>query len=592
MIKIKNITVKNFMSVGNQTQAIDFDKGELTLVLGENLDLGGDGNGSRNGTGKTTIVNALSYAIYGNALTNIKRDNLINKINNKGMLVTIDFEKNGVEYSIHRGRKPNVLKFVVNGTEQDPVEGDEAQGDSRETQKAIEDLFGMSHDMFKHILALNTYTEPFLSMKSNDQRNIIEQLLGITMLSEKAESLKEKMRINRDAINSENTRIETVKASNERIEQNIESLERKQRMWEDNKQQSIKELEQSISALEKIDIEAEIEAHKCWENFNDRKRSLDEAQRWMASITADNEKQEKLITKLDKEISDLKDHKCYACGQDVHDSKQEEILKDKQELLKEAAQQILTNETQYAEHSKVVNDIGELESCPATQYDSVEEAYNHRNTVESLQKELVQKSEEENPYLEQIDDLKETALQEVSFDTLNDLTKEKDHMDFLYKLLTNKDSFVRKKIIEQNLAYLNQRLTYYLAKVGLPHIVEFQNDLTVTITQLGQDLDFDNLSRGERNRLILSLSWAFRDVWESLYQSINLLFIDELVDSGMDSAGVESSIGILKKMTRERNKNVFLISHRDDLAGRVNHVLKVIKENGFTSYSNDVEIVQ
>ena len=592
MIKIKNITVKNFMSVGNQTQAIDFDKGELTLVLGENLDLGGDDSGSRNGTGKTTIVNALSYAIYGNALTNIKRDNLINKINGKGMLVTIEFEKDGVQYSIHRGRKPNVLKFSVNGTEQEPTDTDEAQGDSRETQKAIEDLFGMSHDMFKHILALNTYTEPFLSMKNNDQRMIIEQLLGITLLSEKAESLKEKMRLNRDAITTENTRIETVKASNERIEQNIESLERKQRMWEDTKQQSITQLEQSINALEKIDIEAEIEAHKCWENFNDKKRSLEEAQRLMANITADNEKQEKLIKKLDKEIADLKDHKCYACGQDVHDSKQEEILKEKEDQKQEAALQLLSNESQYEEHAKVVNDIGELESCPATQYDSVEEAYNHRNTVESLQKELSQKREETNPYLEQIDDLKETALQEVSFDTLNDLTKVKDHMDFLYKLLTNKDSFVRKKIIEQNLAYLNQRLTYYLAKVGLPHTVEFQNDLTVTITQLGQDLDFDNLSRGERNRLILSLSWAFRDVWESLYHGINLLFIDELVDSGMDSAGVESSIGILKKMTRERNKNVFLISHRDDLAGRVNHVLKVIKENGFTSYSNDIEIVQ
>ena len=592
MIKIKNITVKNFMSVGNQTQAIDFDKGELTLVLGENLDLGGDDSGSRNGTGKTTIVNALSYAIYGNALTNIKRDNLINKINGKGMLVTIEFEKDGVQYSIHRGRKPNVLKFSVNGTEQEPTDTDEAQGDSRETQKAIEDLFGMSHDMFKHILALNTYTEPFLSMKNNDQRMIIEQLLGITLLSEKAESLKEKMRLNRDAITTENTRIETVKASNERIEQNIESLERKQRMWEDTKQQSITQLEQSINALEKIDIEAEIEAHKCWENFNDKKRSLEEAQRWMANITADNEKQEKLIKKLDKEIADLKDHKCYACGQDVHDSKQEEILKEKEDQKQEAALQLLSNESQYEEHAKVVNDIGELESCPATQYDSVEEAYNHRNTVESLQKELSQKREETNPYLEQIDDLKETALQEVSFDTLNELTKVKDHQDFLYKLLTNKDSFVRKKIIEQNLAYLNQRLTYYLAKVGLPHIVEFQNDLTVTITQLGQDLDFDNLSRGERNRLILSLSWAFRDVWESLYHGINLLFIDELVDSGMDSAGVESSIGILKKMTRERDKNVFLISHRDDLSGRVNHVLKVIKENGFTSYSNDIEIVQ
>ena len=400
------------------------------------------------------------------------------------------------------------------------------------------------------------------------------------------------MRHNRDSIASENTKIETIKASNERIQQNIESLERKQRMWEDSKQQSITELEQSIAMLDKIDIEAEIEAHKCWEAFNDKKRKLEEAQRWMASITADNEKQEKTIIKLDKELTDLKEHKCYACGQELHDGKQEEILKDKESQKQEAALQIITNETQYAEHSKVVSDIGELEQCPVTQYDSVEEAYNHRNTVESLQKELDQKKLEENPYAEQIKDLQDTALQEISFDDMNELTKIKDHMDFLYKLLTNKDSFVRKKIIEQNLAYLNQRLTYYLAKVGLPHIVEFQNDLTVIITQLGQDLDFDNLSRGERNRLILSLSWAFRDVWESLYHGINLLFIDELVDSGMDSAGVESSIGVLKKMTRERNKNVFLISHRDDLAGRVNHVLKVIKENGFTSYSNDVEIVQ
>jgi DNA repair exonuclease SbcCD ATPase subunit len=209
-----------------------------------------------------------------------------------------------------------------------------------------------------------------------------------------------------------------------------------------------------------------------------------------------------------------------------------------------------------------------------------------------LKKELASKTSETNPYTEQITELKATALQEVSWDTVNELTRVKDHQDFLLKLLTNKDSFVRKRIIDQNLAFLNQRLTYYLAKIGLPHIVEFNNDLTVIITQLGQDLDFDNLSRGERNRLILSMSWAFRDVWENLYQSINLLFIDELVDSGMDSAGVESAIAVLKKMTRERDKNVFLISHRDDLAGRVNQVLKVVKENGFTNYSTDIEIIE
>ena len=150
----------------------------------------------------------------------------------------------------------------------------------------------------------------------------------------------------------------------------------------------------------------------------------------------------------------------------------------------------------------------------------------------------------------------------------------------------------RKKIIDQNLAYLNNRLTYYLDRLGLPHSVVFKNDLAVEITQLGQDLDFDNLSRGERNRLILGLSWAFRDVWEGLYQNINLLFVDELIDSGMDTAGVESSLAVLKKMGRERDKNIYIISHKDELQGRVNNVLKVVKENGFTSYANDVEVVE
>jgi len=591
MIKIKDITVKNFMSVGNQTQAINFDKGELTLVLGENLDLGGDDSGSRNGTGKTTIVNALSYAIYGSALTNIKRDNLINKINGKGMLVTINFEKDNIAYKIERGRKPNILKYTVDGEEHEES-ADESQGDSRQTQKVIEDLFGMSHDMFKHLVALNTYTEPFLALKNNDQRAIIEQLLGITLLSEKADALREEMKRNKDAMGTENTRIETVKISNEKIQQNIESLERKQRMWNDSNQETIDQFEKSITILQEMDIEAEINAHKCLEEYNKQKSQLAEATRWIASIEADDSKQEKTISKLDNEIKLLEEHKCHTCGQELHDEKQAEILKAKEDQKKEAALQIITNSSQLTEHLDVVNSIGELASCPPTQYDTLEQALGHKNTVDGFVKDLQSKKDETNPYSEQITELQDTAIQEVSFDLLNELTKVKDHQEFLYKLLTNKDSFVRKKIIEQNLAYLNQRITFYLSKIGLPHIVEFQNDLNVTITQLGQDLDFDNLSRGERNRLILSMSWAFRDVWESLYHSINLLFIDELVDSGMDSAGVESSIGILKKMTRERSKNVFLISHRDDLTSRVNHVLKVIKENGFTSYSNDVEIVE
>jgi len=591
MIKIKNLTVKNFMSVGNQTQAIDFDRGQLTLVLGENLDLGGDDSGARNGTGKTTIINGLSYAIYGNALTNIKKDNLVNKINGKGMLATVTFEKDGIEYHIERGRKPNLLKFSVNGQEQELDDLDESQGDSRETQKAIEEMFGMTHEMFKHLVALNTYTEPFLSMKAADQRSIIEQLLGITLLSEKAENLKEQVKQTKDAIATENTRIETIKISNEKIQQSIESLERKQKLWEDQKEKALENLRKSIDILGTIDIDQEIINQRALIEWNKNKKEHDNLTAMIAKQVTTFEKEQKTLDKLEKELNLLADHKCHSCGQDLHDEKHESMVSTKPKQLEDSTNSVNEHQKELDTLKEALGLLGELNACPQVSYDNLEEALNHKNTLSGLEKDITIKEAETNPYAEQIDDLKNTAVQEIDWEAVNELTKLKDHQEFLYKLLTNKDSFVRKRIIDQNLAFLNQRLTYYLDKIGLPHIVEFQNDLSVIITQLGQDLDFDNLSRGERNRLILSLSWAFRDVWENLYQPINLLFIDELVDSGMDSSGVESSIAVLKRMTRERNKNVFLISHRDDLTSRVNHVLKVIKENGFTSYSNDVEIV-
>ena len=591
MIKIKTLTVQNFMSVGNQTQAIDFDKGHLTLVLGENLDLGGDDGGARNGTGKTTIVNGLSYAIYGSALTNIKKDNLINKINSKNMLVTCTFEKNGVEYHIERGRKPNLLKLTVNGHEQTPEDADESQGDSRETQKEIEKLFGMSHDMFKHLVALNTYTEPFLSMRSNDQRSIIEELLGITLLSEKAENLKEQIKFSKDEIQQETTRIDAVRASNERIQQSIESLERKQRLWEENKAQALEDIAKSISVLDHIDIDAEIENQKALAEWREHKREKDQLGKTIARMNTQIENDQRHLAKLQTELEKLAEHKCHSCGQDIHDEQHETMMTKKAEQVAEYQDRVDEQNRELADYAEALELLGELGDCPSVQYGTLEEALNHRATIEGLERELENKNTESNPYDDQIRELKESAVQVINWDTVNELTRIKEHQEFLYKLLTNKDSYIRKRIIDQNLAFLNQRLTYYLNRVGLPHLVEFQNDLSVIITQLGQDLDFDNLSRGERNRLILSLSWAFRDVWENLYHSINLLFIDELIDNGLDANGVENSISVLKKMTRERDKNVFLISHRDDLTNRVNQVLKVIKENGFTSYNTDVDIL-
>lgn len=590
MIKIKDLTVRNFMSVGNQTQAIDFNREKLTLVLGENLDQGGDDSGSRNGTGKTTIINALSYALYGQALTNIKKNNLINKTNSKNMLVTLHFEKDGIDYRIERGRSPNVLKFLINGREDKP--DDESQGDSRKTQEEISELLGMTHNMFKHIVALNTYSEPFLSMRTNDQRDIIEQLLGITILSEKADALKEKIRSIKAQITEETVKIEAIQTANSKIEQTINSLSTKQKAWNSKKKQDIDKLKRGLQELEHLDIEKELEAHELLANWTELNNQITALQKEKSTLENAVSRAEKSRRKVEKDMEDLKDATCYACGQELHADKKKEITDKKNKELEDAVAYQTEVTEKFNKVMEDLNAIGDINGKPSTFYETIKEAYEHQNNVASIQQALDSKQNEEDPYQSQIDELQQEAIQEIDWTPVNDLTNVKEHQEFLLKLLTNKDSFIRKKIIDQNLAYLNHRLTYYLDRLGLPHQVEFQNDLAVEITQLGQDLDFDNLSRGERNRLILGLSFAFRDVWESLYQNVNLLFIDELIDSGLDSAGVENALTVLKKIGREREKNIFLISHKDELVGRVNHILKVVKESGFTSYANDVDVVE
>jgi DNA repair exonuclease SbcCD ATPase subunit len=585
MITLKNITLRNFLSIGQVTQAVNFDRQELTLILGENLDLGGDG--ARNGTGKTSLIQALSYALFGVPINSIRKDNLVNRTNGKNMMVTLEFTVNGIDYKIERGRKPNILRFYVNSDLQKGV--DDAQGENKETQVAIERVIHMSSDMFKHIVALNTYSEPFLALKANEQRAIIEQLLGITLLSEKAEVIKGMVKDSKDDIQQEEFKVKAIEEANKRVKEQIDSTKRRQKLWKMKHDEDLERLAIDYQRLVTIDIAAELQAHKDLTTYNTKRKTIDDLNKFIARCIADEAKEEKLINKLTKEIVDLKNHTCYACGQEFHDQKHESVLDEKIKALQEASLQALATNTQYLEHAQSLRDLGLLGTIPIIHYDTEAQAIKHSSQLENLIKDIEKKGNEVDPYGEQITEMENQALQEINFDNINQLTRTMEHQKFLLDLLISKDSFVRKKIIDQNLSYLNGRLTHYLDKIGLPHQVIFKNDLQVEITELGRELDFDNLSRGERNRLILGLSFAFRDVWENLYSPINTLFIDELIDSGLDTMGVENAIAILKEMSRRRQKSIWLVSHREELAGRVPNVLKVVKENGFTQYSTSTE---
>jgi DNA repair exonuclease SbcCD ATPase subunit len=686
---LKNITLRNFLSIGAVCQSVNFDSKELTLILGENLDLGGDG--ARNGTGKTTLIQGLSYVLFGTPINSIRKDNLINRTNAKGMMVTLEFSSGGIEYKIERGRKPNILRFFVNNAAASTDE-DAAQGENKETQIAIERAIGMSADMFKHIVALNTYSEPFLALGSNEQRKIIEQLLGITLLSEKAEIIKEKLKGNKELIQLEEYKVKAIEEANKRVQEQLDGLKRRQRLWQAKHDDDLARLALDYDELSKIDIEAELQAHKelttynsnkkkqeqyeailarqiAWKQkrdkdiadlqitydklshidieaelqahidlveYNRRKIELDSVNKTIASLESTLKKERLSVEKLISEVKTLEENRCYACGQDFHDDGHVEVLSSKRALLSTAQSDLAQTQTEleknknslfvlgavpttyYKTQTEAIKHSSELENiqnqinskqaetdpyaeqlvehsgvivgpAPITHYDTEAEAIEHRSTVANLLQQIENKVAEADPYSEQIDDMEKKALQVISFDKINELSKLGDHYKFLVDLLTSKDSFVRKKIIDQNLSYLNARLTNYLDKIGLPHTVVFKNDLSVEITELGRELDFDNLSRGERNRLILGLSFAFRDVWENLYNPINTVFIDELIDSGLDTIGVENAMAILKDLSRRRGKSIWLVSHREELAGRVPSVLKVVKENGFTTYRNDAE---
>ncbi len=586
--QLNGLTIKNFMSIGAVTQSINFSRDDLVLVLGENLDLGGNDN--RNGVGKSTIVNALSYALYGTALTNIKKDNLINKTNMKNMLVTLKFDINGKGYTIERGRRPNIFKFIEDGADNTEEENksekdtDESQGEGRHTQEGIVRSIGITHDMFKHILALNTYVEPFLALRVHEQRAIIEQLLGITKLSEKAEKLKEESKTTKEEIKEEEFRIAAVSAANKRIEQNIAGLEVKSTAWDKTKARKIDEFQRAIIELMAVDIDSEIALHKSRKEVDDLNAEYRSLSRELSSLESDVSSASKSVSRLGKVLTSTIEKTCPTCSQEMDKETHAQVHAEYLAQHREEQKRLTDKSAKRDEVKSLATTVKSLiPSLPPTFYDTIDEAYNHKSTLSTLGNSLETELATINPFVDQIASLKKDSILEIDFEVMNELVRLRDHQDYLIKLLTNKDSFIRKKIIDQNLSYLNHRLAHYLLEIGLPHLVKFKSDLEVEISMYGKEFDFDNLSRGERTRLILSLSWSFRDVFESMNDKINLMFIDELIDSGLDTSGVEAALSILKKMSRENQRNIFLISHRDELIGRVSNVLKVIKEGGFTS---------
>lgn len=704
MLNIKRITMRNFFSFGNAPQVLDLDSTDLALVLGQNNDasVGDDNAGRRNGVGKSAIIQGIVFGLYGKSIGNdIKIPNLVNKINAKNCEVIIDFEKNGVEYRVERGRNPTYFTFLTLSEDNEVI--DESRGEKKDTQEDLNEILGISQLLFEHIVVMNANVEPFLSLSQQKQREMIEELLCITQLTEKANLLKDMYRETKNQAEQEKFKIETVTASNKRILQSIESLQLRANEFEQKKAKTIESLVQqlsdyedidfttlfdlaskmeeaikhnnartvlenrlaqvavkheeysesliqkkaavlkSIDELSKFDIAAELKLHEDLETWNTLDQMLKELKNTKRFKTQElNAASSKVtlignnIEKAQKHLASLVDNKCPMCentiqGNHNHESMKktaEETLAELESSYESAWHEMNTlnlavesielfdmpekpktyypslSEAKLHEHKleelkkksteedvniydeELMTLFGELESTEIKEYTetfSTEEVKDLKRSFDNLVASLEREQSSQNPFFEQIETLQTNSIQHVDYDEYNKLVKLADHQDYLAKLLMNKDSFVRRRIIEQNISFLNNRLQYWIEKSGSLHTVEFLNDLSVDIDLNGQSYDFKQLSRGERTRVIIALNLAFRDTYESLFQGINLLLVDELLDNGLDTGGIESSWHMLQDLSAVRGKNIFVVSHREELIGRANSILRVVKEDSFST---------
>lgn len=588
MIKFISLSLRNFLSYGNNTTIIQLDRPGTTLIVGEDLDNTSNGQGA-NGTGKTTIINALTYAIYDKPISNISKDNLVNNINKKNMEVAVEFiANNNKHYIIKRTRKTKV--GAAGNTVHLFEDGKDITPDSAaNTNALIEHIMGIPYELFVRIVVFSASHTPFLDLPTKsayaaNQTDIIEELFGLTALTQKANALKDLIKDTETKIQTKRVKIESLEKEHVRHQQQLDSAKKRVEMWNTQTQQQIQNLRTKLSRLDKVDIESQKSLHETLKEVSVNLNDVLEHKRTTEKNLKDLVNQ---YNKTEKDLSHLRDAKCPYCLQQYANAS----LK-----IKETEQQVEKMFHQIETYTKNLSLISEQVSTLSHQYkdikqqitiDNIEELLLIKNESEHIKKKIEELQSTINPHLDALNELEKIKIEKIDYEEINKITKEVDHQKFLLKLLTKKDSFVRKALLNKNIPYLNARLQHYLTQLGLTHKVEFTHEMTASISQFGRTLDFGNLSAGQRARVNLALSFAFRDVLLNLHTKINICLLDEVLDVGLDTIGVQAAARLLKRKARDEGISMYIISHRDEIDGAFDNTLTIQMSKGFSYIKED-----
>jgi len=566
MIIFKRVRWKNFLSTGNQFTEVDFQKNSTNLIVGTN------------GTGKSTVLDALTFSLFNKPFRKINKSQLVNTTNEKDCIVEVDFELNGRQYLVRRGIKPNKFDIVVDG---DPMH---KQSDDRAMQKILEEgILKLNYKSFTQIVILGSSAfVPFMQLSGTNRREVIEDLLDIRIFSAMNSILKEQLKTKKDEI-------KTLELSKDNIKDKVEMQKNFIDELESRGKQRIEEKEGKINLLEGEIQETSDETEciiKDVEMFTNDLEELSNAKGKLKKLNTLKGKMSNKVATLTKEHKFFTDNTvCPTCTQDIEEEFRVNRIADAQTRAKELQlgyreleEAIQKEEEREHQFTKLSKEITKLNNGISKNHTLISGCQRQIRDLESEIQRLTDQHANRNTEQRKLAEFNEN-LQNI-FENIASKRTEITHHDVAYSLL--KDDGVKTKIIKKYLPLINQQVNRYLQMMDFYINFKLDEEFNETIeSPIHEKFSYPSFSEGEKMRIDLALLFTWREV-ARVKNSVNtnLLIMDEIFDSSLDGMGTDEFLKIIRFVIKDAN--VFVISHKADLQDKFESVIKFEKIKGFS----------
>ena len=566
MITFKKIKWKNFLSTGNSWTEIDFLKNNTNLIIGTN------------GSGKSTMLDALTFALFNKPFRKINKSQLVNTTNERECVVEIEFSVNSREYLVRRGIKPNVFDIEVNGN---PLH---READDRVNQKTLEsNILKVNYKSFTQIVILGSSTfVPFMQLGTSVRREVIEDLLDIRIFSAMNSLIKDKVRIEREKTKS-------LDLKKENLGDKIKMQKNFIKEMEDLGRNNIESTKSKIKTLQ-IEVDTHIEHNELKES------TISDLIKEQEEVSGAGEKLVKLNNlkgKITQKVSTItKEHKfftentvCPTCTQTIEEEFRvnriadvQNKAKDLKKGFKELEETIKLEQDRERQFNKLSKEIIKLNNGISQNNTKVSGCQRQIRDLESEIQRFTDQLANRNTEHEKLKEFKSNLKQ--TLEELSEIKEEIVHYDFAYSLL--KDDGVKTKIIKKYLPFINQQVNRYLQLMDFYINFTLDEEFSETVkSPIHEDFSYSSFSEGEKMRIDLALLFTWREV-ARVKNSVNtnLLILDEIFDSSLDGFGTDEFLKIIRFVVKDAN--VFVISHKADLHDKFNSVTRFDKVKGFS----------